>query len=322
MSSNATPPSNGFSTKFEIVGKPASEDQSLHVNLVSPEYFPVLRIPLLQGRIWDNAENHRGASLLVINQTLAKRYFPGGDAVGHTLKMPEVVERPPYLLTAPGSNSTFLIVGVIADKLDDGLSNPIQPEGFIPYTAAMGMYTQILIRSQVSPLTLLHAVRAAINSVDHDQQTSADPKDLEHWISQEPEWARGRLVAWLFATFAGLALVLAAVGLYSVISYSVVQRTNEFGIRMALGAPRGHVLRIVFASTVVSVGSGVLAGMILSVALSKLMGHLAEESQASSRDPLLLFAATLALALVAAIACAIPARRAARVNPMTAIRYE
>jgi ABC-type antimicrobial peptide transport system permease subunit len=91
---------------------------------------------------------------------------------------------------------------------------------------------------------------------------------------------------------------------------------------MALGAPRGHVLRIVFASTVVSVGSGILAGLILSVALSKLMGHWAQESQASSRDPLLLFAATLALALVAAIACAIPARRAARVNPMTAIRYE
>ena len=322
MSSNATPPSNGFSTKFEIVGKPASEDQSLHVNLVSPEYFPVLKIPLLQGRIWDNAENHRGASLLVINQTLAKRYFPGGDAVGHTLKMPEVVERPPYLLTAPGSNSTFLIVGVIADKLDDGLSNPIKPEGFIPYTAAMGMYTQILIRSQVPPLTLLHAVRAAVNSVDHDQQTNGNPRDLEHWISEEPEWARGRLVAWLFATFAGLALVLAAVGLYSVVSYSVVQRTNEFGIRMALGAPRGHVLRIVFASTVVSVGSGILAGMILSVALSKLMGHWAQESQASSRDPLLLLASTVALGLVAFIACAIPARRAARTDPMTAIRYE
>jgi putative ABC transport system permease protein len=322
ISSNATPPSNGFNTKFEIVGKPASEDQSLRVNLVSPEYFPALKIPLLQGRIWDKAENHRGASLLVINQTLARRYFPGGDAVGHTLKLPEVTERPPYLLTAPGSNGSFLIIGIIADKRDDGLSNPILPEGFIPYTAAMGMYTQILIRSQVPPLTLLHAVRAAVNSVDHDQQTNGNPKDLEHWISEEPEYARGRLVAWLFATFAGLALALAAVGLYSVVSYSVVQRTNEFGIRMALGAPRGHVLRIVFASTVVSVGSGILAGLILSVALSKLMGHWAQESQASSRDPLLLFAATLALALVAAIACAIPARRAARVNPMTAIRYE
>jgi ABC-type antimicrobial peptide transport system permease subunit len=117
-------------------------------------------------------------------------------------------------------------------------------------------------------------------------------------------------------------LALAAVGLYSVVSYSVVQRTNEFGIRMALGAPRGHVLRIVFASTVMSVGGGVVAGLVLSMALSKVMAHWAEESQAASRDPLLLAASTLALILVAAIACAVPARRAAAVDPMTAIRYE
>ena len=126
-------------------------------------------------------------------------------------------------------------------------------------------------------------------------------------------------MAWLFGAFAGLALALAAVGLYSVVSYSVVQRTNEFGIRMALGAPRGHVLRIVFASTVFSVGGGIAAGLVLSIALSKVMAHWAQESQ---RDPLLLAASTLILLLVAGIACALPARRAAEVDPMTAIRYE
>ncbi len=323
VSSNATPPSNGFDTKFEIIGKPASEDQSFRFNMVSSEYFPLLHVPLVQGRIWNAAEDHRGAALMVINETLAKKYFPNGDAIGHSLKTPEVTARPPYLLTAPGADQgPFLIVGVVGDKRDDGLAKPILPEAFVPYTAAMGMYTQLLVRSQVPPLTLLHAIRAKVNSVDHDQQTNGNVRDLEHWVSEEPEWARGQLVAWLFGAFAALALALAAAGLYSVVSYTVVQRTNEFGIRMALGAPRGHVLRIVFASTVGSVGGGIAAGLILCLLLSKVMAHWSQESQASSRDPLLLAAAMVTLLLVASVACALPARRAAEVDPMTAIRYE
>ena len=116
-----------------------------------------------------------------------------------------------------------------------------------------------------------------------------------------------------------LALALAAVGLYSVVSYTVVQRTNEFGIRMALGAQRGHVLRIVFASTVVSVGGGILAGLALTVGLHKVLAQWAE---GSSRDPLILLAVTALLSAVAAIACVLPARRASKVDPMTALRYE
>jgi predicted permease len=319
ISSNATPPDNGFNTKFEIAGKPSAQDQTLRFNMVSAEYFPVLRIPLLQGRIWDKDESHRGAALMVVNQTFVKRYFPNGDAIGHQIKVPQAVAQPPYLLTAPGYNGPILIVGVVGDKLDNGLSKPIEPEIFVPYTMAMGMYTQLLVRSQVSPLTLLHSVSATVNSIDHDQQTNSDVRDLEHWISRMPEWARGQLVAWLFGAFAALALALAAVGLFSVVSYTVAQRTNEFGIRVALGAKRRDVLGLVFRSTVVSVGSGVVAGLILTVALNKVMQSWAAES---SRDPLLLFAATCVLALVATAACALPAWRAAEVNPMTAIRYE
>jgi len=322
ISSNATPPSNGFDTKFQILGKPVAQDQSLRFNMVSLEYFPALRVPLLQGRIWDQTESHRGAALAVVKQTLAHRYFPNGDAVGSSFKCPDVTARPPYLLTAPGAEGWIQIVGIVGDKRDDGLSKPVLPEAFVPYTMAMGMYTQVLVRSQVPPLTLLHAVQLKVNELDHDQQTSGNVRDLEHWISGEPEWARGQLIAWLFGAFAALALALAAVGLYSVVSYSVVQRTNEFGIRMALGAQPGHVLRIVFNSVVVSVGGGILAGLALSLALSRVMAHWSEESQASTHDPLLLAAATLTMMLVAAIACAVPARRATAVNPMTSIRYE
>ena len=319
ISSNATPPSNGFKTKFEIVGKPSNAQQSFQFNMVSSEYFPVLQIPLVQGRIWDEAENHRGAPVIVINQTMARRYFPNGDAVGHSIKVPELVANPPFLLTSPGSSDGLLIVGVIGDKLDDGLSNPVRPEAFVPYTVAMGMYTQILVRSQVPPLTLLHAVRAKVNAVDHDQQTNSDVRDLEHWISRMPEWARGQLVAWLFGAFAALALALAAVGLYSVVSYTVAQRTNEFGIRIALGAQPGHVLSIVFRSMLVTVSLGILVGLGLTLALNKVMATWAAES---TRDPLLLIASAFALGLVAALACLLPARRAAAVNPMIAIRYE
>jgi ABC-type antimicrobial peptide transport system permease subunit len=213
----------------------------------------------------------------------------------------------------------MLIIGVVADKLDDGLSRAIMPEAFAPYTVALFGGTQILVRSDSSPLTLLHSIRAAITTIDPDQQTNNDVRDLEHWISMQPEWARGQLVAWLFGAFAVLALALAAVGLYSVVAYTVAQRTNEFGIRIALGAKRGHVLGIVFRSTVASVGTGLIAGVVLTLALNKVMAAWAAES---SRDPLLLLGATFALSLVATLACMIPAWRAAAIDPMNAIRYE
>ena len=319
VSSNATPPSNGFDAHLQIIGKPTTADQPFRFNMVSKDYFPALRIPLAQGRIWDEAETHRGAAMMVVNQTFAKKYFPNGDAIGKSVKVTELKPQPPYLLIAPGAEDGIQIIGVVADKLDDGLSKPVLPEAFVPYTMAMGMYTQILVRSDVPPLTLLHSVRVAVNSVDPDQQTNNDVRDLEHWITRLPEYARGQLVAWLFGAFAVLALALASVGLYSVVAYTVVQRTNEFGIRIALGAERGHVLGLVFRSTVASVGVGIVAGVVLTLALNKVMASWSAESV---RDPILLLGSTITLSVVATLACILPAWRAAGVDPMTAIRYE
>ena len=137
-------------------------------------------------------------------------------------------------------------------------------------------------------------------------------------ITSQPEIEQEHLVAWLFGLFAALGLVLAAVGLYSVVSYTVAQRTSEFGIRMALGAPRKHVLRIVFESTVLSVGSGMAAGLVLTFSLQRVLAHWAE---GTSRDPVVVVAAALVLSAVAIVACSVPARRASRVDPVTALRY-
>jgi ABC-type antimicrobial peptide transport system permease subunit len=180
-------------------------------------------------------------------------------------------------------------------------------------------FTMMVVRTDGPPLALLHTIGRQVASIDHDQQLMAENRDLEHWISTQPEYAQGQLVSWLFGAFAGLALLLAAVGLYSVVSYTVAQRTNEFGIRMALGAARGHVMELVLRSTVISVGIGVTAGLVLTVIFQKLLAHWISAA-AQSYVPLL--GAILLLALVALIASGIPARRAAEIEPMEALRCE
>lgn len=319
VSTNATPPSNGWDRKFEILGGSAQQQETIRANLISPGYFSVLHIPLLQGRLWDRVETNRGAHVAAINETMARKFWPHGDALGQQIRMPEMKGEPPFTLAPQGSDSWLRIVGVVADARDDGLRNPVKPAVFVPYTLAMPMFTQFLVRTNVPPLTVLHAIRAGIQKVNADQQVFHDTRDLEHWISTQREWAQERFVATLFGAFSILALVLAAIGLYSVVSYGVAQRTNEFGIRMALGASRTDVLRLVFGSTTLSVGSGLLAGGVLSLALSKLIATWAE---GSSRDPLILLGVVVLLAGVSVLACLLPARRASSIDPMLALRYE
>jgi len=320
ISTNATPPQNGSDGRFEIQGRPALEQQTTRVNYVSPQYFPSLRIPLLRGRMWTETEDGAAAHVAVINQAMARLYFPNGDAIGQSIKLPGIENRPPIVLAAPGIADAWIqIVGVVADHRNAGLREPAKPEAFVPWTFCMREYSQILVRSDAPPLSLLHSIRKQLTLVSADQQTDSDVDDLEQWIRDEPEWQQDYLITWIFSAFSVLALALAAVGLYSVVSYSVTQRTNEFGIRMALGAQRSHVLRIVFASMLLNVGCGILAGIGLTLALSRV---LAAWTEGGSRDLVVLLGAALLLTLVAGIACAGPARRASKVEPMTALRYE
>jgi hypothetical protein len=288
------------------------------VNFVSPEYFPLLHIPLAQGRLWDHAETMRGATLAVINETMARQFWPNGDAIGHQIKIPVLKDEPPYQRVAAGSTGWFQIIGVVADVRDDGLRNPIKPGIYLPFTTNMWMFTQILVRTRIAPLSLLHDIRAQIVQIDPEQQTM-HVRDLDAWITGQQEYAQQRFVATLFGIFSILALALAAVGLFSVVSYGVATRTNEFGIRMALGAKASDVFRIVLTSTAVNVGGGLAAGILLSIAFDKVATKWVTES---SRDPLILAGVTVLLIVAAALACMIPARRAAATDPMQALRYD
>jgi predicted permease len=328
ISTDATPPRNGWTMGFEVLGKPmppgagalsdSSGSEIGSVNLISPEYFAALRIPVLRGRIWSDAENNKGAHVAVINRALAQRYFPNGDAIGHSLRSGGLEGNPATVLSPPNIGATwFQIVGIVGDARNDGLRSAPRPSVYVPYTFSMGEGTEILVRSEVSPLTLQHAVREQLRAINPDQISGA--YDLETRLTYEPEWQQEHVAAWIFGIFAWLALALAAVGLHSVVSYTVAQRTNEFGIRAAVGAQRGDLLRMVFKSALESLGAGIFAGVALWLALGQIV---AKWAQGNPRDPVILLAGAILLSFVSGLACAIPARRASKVDPMIALRSE
>jgi putative ABC transport system permease protein len=318
ISAEATPPMNGVEETVEIMGRRVAEEQQIRLSLVSPEYFSTLHVALLKGRTWDESETMRGARLAVINQTMAREFWPDGDVLGRQIRMPQV-KNEPFRLAAPGSDEWFQIVGVIADARNDGLANPVRPAVYAPYTIWLGVYSHILVHSQGSPASIFRSVRTQVRSVDPDQQVEGQNFSLEELVAVMPEWQQGHLASMLLGAFAFVALVLALVGLYSVVSYSVVQRTGEFGIRMALGAQRGDVLWLVFSSTAFSISSGLALGIFLSLSLTKLF---AQWTEGSSRDPLLLLFVALLLIGASTLACLLPARRASLIDPATALRCE
>lgn len=318
VSGNATPPASGNDTRIEFLGRPELGQPEIRMNFMGPEFFSILQIPLLQGRVWDHAELMRSGAFAVVNESMARQYWPNGDAIGHQLRTPDLIDQPPYYPSAPGATGWLQIIGVVADSRNDGMRSPIRPAIYVPYSLHVWMGTQILVKTRVPPLSTIKDIRAQIAKIDPDQQMT-EPSNLYSVIKHDSEYAQQRLMATLFGIFSILALILAVAGLYSVVSYSVATRTNEFGIRIALGARAADVFRLVLSSTTLSVGSGLLAGLALSVAVSKFASRWVNEP---SRDPLVLTLVTVTLIAAALTAAIMPARRASTTDPMLALRHD
>jgi predicted permease len=313
------PPSSVWDFPVEISGRTFGAIQYANVDFVDPEYFAMLRIPVLQGRLWTQPETVHGARLAVVNQTFAKLYFSPSGGLGRSVRIPWLTQRAPRYLTAEGSDSWLQIIGVVGDVPNGGLDQPVKPAVYTPYSLYMTDWVQLLVRSLTPASVQEQTIRREIAAVNASQQVSDPVESIQTHIERQPEWSRGRLVSILAGTFSALSLLLAAIGLYSVVAYSVAQRTSEFGIRMAMGADRLHILAAALKSVSLSIMGGCAAGITLSLTFGRIVAH---KIASSAPDPLVAIAACCLLLGTAALACLLPAWRATRVEPNTALRQE
>jgi predicted permease len=319
VATDATPPNFGRDETFETMGESSEQLQQARIYGVGQQYFSTLRIGLLSGRIWDRAENMSGDSVAVVNESFAQLYWPHGNAIGQQIRIPGL--KPVGSLVATSSDSTGwrAIIGVVGDARNNGVDMPVLPAIYVPYTTLMAPYAQFDIRTQGEPLSLLQTIRAAVASVSSDQQVANDAYDLQEAIDRDAQWSKQRLFSVLFGAFSTMALLLALAGLFSVVSYSVGQRTMEFGVRLALGAPRSHILWMAARAAVLSVVLGLTVGSVADI----LAGHLLRAWMDSrGSGPLYLPEASVLLAVCALVASMLAARRTASAKPTEALRYE
>ena len=323
-SADATPPYTGADAEkpFEIDGTGDREQPQARVILVGQRYFAALRVPLLQGRIWNADENARGDFVAVVNHAFAARYLSSSKAVARQLRIPGLAPRNRYQVASAQTTAWRQIVGVVGDARNDGVDRPVVPAIYLPYTTLMLPYAQVFVRTQGDPLARLHSIRAAIASVASDQQISTSGFNrtftLNEAIEGDAQYSRQRLFSILFGVFSAMALALALVGIFSVVAYSVAQRTTEFGVRLALGAPRTHVLWVAARIALVSAAAGIVVGLLFDSFLGTILAHWMQNAFAAGS----LFAAAALMALGALLACLLPARHAIAVPPAEALRCE
>jgi predicted permease len=317
VSDNWVPPFRGFLTKVSLSGSPNLTDAQASIALVSFNMFSTLRTPLLSGRFYTREEAARGAHVAVVNRAFVKQLAPGGNVLQQAVRVPGLKMDIPDAASVGDPDGWLQIVGVVDDTRNNGLDKPIEPAIFIPDTFILDPHAFLIMRAEGDTIAAARAVETSLRRLN-PELVIQEQHDF-NWLLENQAWGRERFLAFVFALFAALALALSAAGIYSVVSYTVSQRTREFGVRMALGAQRGGVVRLVLQSSLLTVGAGAAAGLIVSLALSKL---LATSQYATVRDPGMLLAASGVLLLVAAIACFSPAWRAASINPMQAIRPE
>ncbi|MFY9608133.1 MAG: ABC transporter permease [Blastocatellia bacterium] len=298
------------STNFTIEGRPVptgAEAIEVPLDSVSPSYFRVMGIPLLAGREFDDRDVQDSTPVVIINQTFANRFFSGEDPIGKR-----------FVYGGPGPDNPWItIVGIVGDMRRTGFDRPVRPETFLPEAQNPSGTLTIVARTTAGQASLANGLRNEVWAIDKDQSVY-DIKSMHETLSEMMSQRRFNML--LLGIFAAVALILAAVGIYGVISYSVTQRTHEIGIRIALGAAKSNVLSLIVGQAMSLAGIGIVLGMGASLLLTRLMASLLYG--VSATDPATFLAIALLLAGVALLACYVPARRAAKVDPMIALRYE
>jgi ABC-type antimicrobial peptide transport system permease subunit len=317
----ALPLELGPDMPFVVEGRPQSAPNSggdVQWRLAGPHYFQAIGTPLLRGRFFADGDSGKAARVAIINEAMARQFWSGEDPIGQRIsigKGAKEFEEPPRQ-----------IVGIIGDVRETSLDQPATPTIFIPFGQVVDNLTVLMnqvlptswvIRTSVDPLSLASAIQREVMTVDQLLPITG-VRSMQQVVSTST--ARQNFNMLLLSVFAGIALLLAAIGIYGVMSYSVQQRTHEIGIRMALGADRGDMLRMVVGTGMRLTVLGVMAGIAGAFGLTRLLANLLFGVRAT--DPTTFVGIALALSLVALLACYIPARRATKIDPIIALRYE
>ncbi len=297
-----------FVMPFQVDGQPAAlpgQEPVADYRVIAPQLLDALGIQVRQGRALNAHDTDDSERVVLINETMARRHYPKVDAVGQRLRFP------------PFATRSCKIVGVVADARLHGNESAVDPAVFLPYEQDSLDWFTLVVRSSSDPATLAEAVRRQVLSIDPDQPVS-NVRTMDDVISES--LLIRRLSVWMLGTFAALAMALAVVGIYGLTSYSVSRRTHEIGLRVALGASRGEILRLVVLRGIMTASAGVALGLPCAIVLSRLMRGLLFGVTAT--DTFTFCFVPLALVSAAALASYVPARRALRIDPIVALRYE
>jgi putative ABC transport system permease protein len=302
---------DAFRISFETEGRPVAKGDQPSADFfsISNDYFKTLGVPMLRGRNFDDRDVEKAPGVIIVNQAFADKHFPNEDPLGKRIK--------PGIATTESKPDWRQIVGVVGDVRNRNLTSELRPGYFVPQAQVPFNQMTMVVRTVGDPHNLTTAVQNEVHAMDKELPVF-NVKTMDEYISATV--AAPRFNTTLLGIFASVALILTIVGLYGVMSYSVAQRTNEIGIRMALGAQAGDVMRLVVSQGFKLVLFGLAIGLVGAFALMRVISSLL--FGVTAKDPLTFAMVAVVLALVALLACYIPARRATRLDPLSALRYE